>query len=743
VITVGDVQERERISHMWQFIMRSVLLMMLGMLSLVAQQANAEGRRVALLIGNQDYRNVAQLANPHNDVTLLAGALREAGFETVETALDLDLSGMQKALRDFEDKADGAGVALIYYSGHGMEMNGVNYMIPVDAALKSDRDVEDETIALGRLERSLAGASRLKLVILDACRDNPFAATMARSVATRSLSRGLAKTEPDNPDMLVAYASRAGTVALDGDKGNSPFAIALARYLVEPGLDIRIALGKVRDAVVAMTDHQQEPFVYGSLGGAEISLNVGQLNISIGGDGAGQSAARDWENVRDVADADILKAFIAKYGSDPVYRMLAERKLADLERSAATPADVEKDAFVWEALKGSSDAAALKRFIELYPQSRFRGEAEIEIAALQPADKLGRSLTPARKDCYMAAAEAGAIAGYGGVEFGRIDPSRAMTACAQAVNESPDDGMLVDFLARTQEAGKNYDEAKRNYEKASALGNLYAMTNLGWMYVYGNGVSKDEERGRKMVEEAARAGNAFAQASLGWVYRQGLAGAQKDAGLAAKWYRQAATQGYPAAMSAMGWLYREGFGVEQNYVTSLDWYKKAATAGDSNAISSLGFAYQSGIGAARNYTEAAAWFQKGAARGDPYSMVSLAVLYDAGRGVKQDYTQARYWYEKAADAGNAVAMMGLARLYDKGLGIRIDAKAAARWAVAAVQTGNVAARASLKETPERYSLEFRKEIQAILADRGVYAGPFDGDFGAATRTAIDKLLAKS
>ncbi len=720
-----------------------VRILLLGLVfgTLALADAFAAGGRVALLIGNQNYQNVSSLANPHSDIALMASALKEAGFDSVETVEDVNLRGLQLALRNFEDQADGADVALVYYSGHGMEMNGRNYMIPVDAVLKSDRDVEDETMELSRLQRSLEGARRLKLVILDACRDNPFSATMTRTIGTRSLGKGLAKVEPEAPNMLVAFASRAGTVALDGEGVNSPFALALAKYLVEPGLDIRIALGKVRDAVIELTNRQQEPFVYGSLGGSRVVLNIKEVNINLDG-GSGQStAAADWENIRDLADSELLSAFLERHGSDPVYRILAEKKMKMLEETQKTGSQ-RPDDIAWEAVRGSSDPSAYLRFLERYPNSAHRRAAELEVTALQPAAVAGQSaLSPARRDCYLMAAEPGAVVGYSGVTFKRIDPQRALTACAQAVNENPDDGMLVDFLARAQDAGKSYEEAKLNYEKAAALGNMYAMTNLGWFYIYGTGVAPDGPRGRSLFEEAAKAGNPFAQNSLAWLYREGRGGLDKDPAQALKWYKQAAEQGFSLAMTALGHIYREGDGVDQNYVTSLNWYQKAAEAGDIDAMSALGFAYQNGLGAPKDYGVAKSWFEKAAQAGDAYAMASLGFLYDAGRGAKddykkQDYVQARYWYEKAAEAGNAYAMTNLARIYDKGFGIKPDAKEAARWAIGAIESGSDAQLQALLRTPDNFTVEFRQEIQRYLEGKGLYEGPIDGDFGTATLDAL-------
>src|SRR6202030_473490 len=163
-----------------------------------------------------------------------------------------------------------AEIAIVYYAGHGIEVDGVNYLIPIDARLARDFDVEAETVSLDRLLRAIEAARRLRLVILDACRENPFAQSMRRS--SRAVGRGLARVEPAAPDTLVAFAAKAGSIASDGDGANSPFTAALLKHLATPGLDIRLALGRVRDEVRETTRSRQEPFVYGSLGGRTVSI---------------------------------------------------------------------------------------------------------------------------------------------------------------------------------------------------------------------------------------------------------------------------------------------------------------------------------------------------------------------------------------------------------------------------------------------------------------------------------------
>jgi uncharacterized caspase-like protein len=237
----------------------------------LACQAATASTRVALVIGNSQYRNVPQLANPDNDAAAFAQTLKQAGFDVVDARHDLTGADMRRALRDFGDKARNADMAVIYYAGHGIEVEGTNYLIPVDAALQRDTDVYDEAVSLDRVLVAVESAKRLRLVILDACRDNPFNKTM-KKVSMRSVGRGLAKVEPTSPNTLIAYAAKAGSTAADGDSKNSPFTDALVRHIATPGLDVRKAFGFVRDDVLKVTNNRQEPYVYGSLGGEDVPL---------------------------------------------------------------------------------------------------------------------------------------------------------------------------------------------------------------------------------------------------------------------------------------------------------------------------------------------------------------------------------------------------------------------------------------------------------------------------------------
>ncbi|UPK02861.1 caspase family protein [Bradyrhizobium sp. 170] len=230
--------------------------------------APAGPRKVALIVGNGAYRNVAPLANPPHDAKLIASTFRELGFATVTVAPDLSRDKFFATLHEFGMEAEKADWAVVYYAGHGMEIGGVNYLIPVDARLKADSDAETQAVALEQVIASVAGARKLRLVMLDACRDNPFEKTMQRTIALKLVNRGFSNIEPE-AGFMVAYAAKHGETALDGDAANSPFATVLARVIKEPKIEVRKLFDIVRDDVWKATNRTQQPFTYGSLPGRE------------------------------------------------------------------------------------------------------------------------------------------------------------------------------------------------------------------------------------------------------------------------------------------------------------------------------------------------------------------------------------------------------------------------------------------------------------------------------------------
>ena len=228
-------------------------------------------QRVALVIGNANYDHVPVLANPLNDASAVGDALGRLGFE-VTRLKNADESTLRRKLGQFRRAANAAEMAVVFYAGHGMEVNNFNFLVPTDARLLSNADVEFEAVPLDLVEKAVKGASHLSLIILDACRDNPFITKMRQDDVNRSIGRGLARMEPSRRNMLIAYAAEEGQVADDGKGGHSPFTEALLAHVEEPGLEVGLMFRKVRDFVDEASNGDQIPAIYSSLSSEGVYL---------------------------------------------------------------------------------------------------------------------------------------------------------------------------------------------------------------------------------------------------------------------------------------------------------------------------------------------------------------------------------------------------------------------------------------------------------------------------------------
>jgi uncharacterized caspase-like protein len=376
-------------------------------------------KRIALVIGISKYQNVPQLANPVRDASSMADVFKQANFDQVDLRNDLSVVDMRRAIREFAASAQDADLAVVYYAGHGIEVNGTNYLIPADAKLASDFDVEDETVSLDRILQALDPARRLRLVMLDACRDNPFAKTMKRSIGSRSIGRGLAKIEPTTTDTLIAFAAKAGAVASDGDSGHSPFATALMKYIAAPGLDLRIAFGKVRDDVLKSTGNRQEPFVYGSLGGDTVALvpqTPAPVAVAPPPVDPNAEARRDYEFAAQIGTKVAWASFLSAH-PDGLYANLARAasdKLDAAEQASARAAEAQRKADEQAKQKADDfrrqlEAQAAKQAEETKKQMSEQAKKDLEAARQQIAEQAKLQLDDARRqasDAQKLAADA-------------------------------------------------------------------------------------------------------------------------------------------------------------------------------------------------------------------------------------------------------------------------------------------------------------------------------------------------
>lgn len=225
----------------------------------------AEGKRVALVIGNAGYQHASDLRNPRNDAQDVGAALKKVGF-TVIYGFDLGQIEMGRIIQDFASALDGAAVGVFFYAGHGIQINGVNYLVPVDSRMDSEHSPDFELIRIDLVQRVMESRRRTNILFLDACRDNPLARNLARAMGTRSASigRGLAATE-SGIGTLVSFSTQPGNVALDGAGRNSPYARALALHLAREGSDIADMLINIRRDVIKSTNYRQVPWEHSAL----------------------------------------------------------------------------------------------------------------------------------------------------------------------------------------------------------------------------------------------------------------------------------------------------------------------------------------------------------------------------------------------------------------------------------------------------------------------------------------------
>lgn len=351
----------------------------------------AWAKRAALIIGNGDYRVGGLLSNPTNDAQLVEIALRKARFDVVEAKRNLGIAGMRQALRRFQSLADGAEVAIIYFAGHGVEAAGANWLLPVDAELSHERDLEYEAIRLDLALQALAGAS-MRILALDACRNNPFGRSWRGS--TRSVGRGLRQLETD--DVLVLFAAGPGQVANDGEGTNSPFATALANRLPEAGVAIQLLGGLVRDDVLKATSGAQRPYVSASITGQPFYLMP-----------AAQPADQAfWNAVKDSRDAGVIGNYLTKFPQGTfadTARVMLDQFKTERERSEAV-AVREAELAKAEEAKRRAEAQQMeaKQKAEAARQSEELKKAQDELS------KAREALASAQRE--KAAAEKAAVA---------------------------------------------------------------------------------------------------------------------------------------------------------------------------------------------------------------------------------------------------------------------------------------------------------------------------------------------
>ncbi len=309
------------------------------LLPLVFSLPAAAEKRVALVVGNSNYAQVGTLANPANDANDISTALKSAGFEVI-LGLDVDKREFDTKVRNFADLLEDADVAIFFYAGHGLQVSGRNYLIPVDARLQGERDLDFDAVNLDFIlkQMELGRADKTNIVFLDACRDNPFTRNLARSMGTRSASIGKGLAQVDTGvGTFISYSTQPGNVALDGTGRNSPFTAALAKHVREPGHNLTSVMIQVRKDVLAATGGKQVPWDHSALTGEfyfQQTAVPGQRSATgAGADSDVQERMRSLEDeIKKKSDAEQTSNIVALAQARERLRQLQEANQADQQK---------------------------------------------------------------------------------------------------------------------------------------------------------------------------------------------------------------------------------------------------------------------------------------------------------------------------------------------------------------------------------------------------------------------------
>ncbi len=505
--------------------------------SKAVRRTSPDQKRVALVIGNSDYKDMP-LKNPAHDADDIAKALRELGF-IVQTKLNVNQQKMEDAVREFVREIQNGDVGLFYFSGHGVQVSGENYLIPVAASIETETDCRYKAVnaglILGKMEES---KNRINICILDACRNNPFK-------GFRSMSKGL--TMMDAPvGTFIAYATAPGSVAADGTHRNSPYAKHLMQAIKKRDLGIEQVFKEVLREVRKETDGKQIPWTASSLHD-DFYFNPAP-SIS--------SSERPADRGKTENEPELIKLREAE-------------KAAALERERLEKAKREHELEIARLREAEKMAALEKQKLQKDRLERKRRERELELTELRETQRL-------------AAMEKERLEKEKQELLARISSRKPTTILSSQDREEAERIRVAYEKDKRHSYFYNDPKVLKRFRQAAEQGDIFGQNNLGWLYQHGFGVSKDNEEAVKWYRKAADQGDSDAQMNLGRMYLHGL-GISKDNVEGMKWYRKAADQGDAKAQYFMGTAYLLGNGVPQDYEEAAKWYKKAADQGNVEA----------------------------------------------------------------------------------------------------------------------------------------------------------------
>ena len=584
-------------SNVWA----ATALLVAFVLAFASLPAAAESR-LALVIGNGAYKSVPALANPPNDAQDVAAALKSLGFK-VALETDLDLAAMQRAIREFAAQSADADVSLFYYAGHGLQLAGRNYLVPVDAELRTLNDIAAKTVALDPVLAEFGKGNGSHLVFLDACRNNPFAGGVTPQAP------GLARVGK-LPGFFITFATQPDNVAFDGGGRNSPFATALLGHIATPGADISSMMIAVRNDVFAATGGQQIP--------ADESLLTKQVYF------AGSAASEEtletqlWRLAGKDRDPNLLQAYLDRYPDGP-HAEDVRSLLGGAGKAVATTgqSQAEIESVLWAVARSERRATLAELYLARYPNGAHVDDAKALIESLKAAEQ--ESSSPENACERLATHPHDATASLNGVEINALtkNAAAAVEFCSQAAEAHPEVAHYTALLARATYAAGRTDEALALYRKAADANDVRAMVSLGLMLESGDHAPKDPKAAFALYAKAAERGSADGALDL--------------------------------AVALI-----RGKGIDVDIPRAIALLQKASDGGSARATYDLAALVASGVGG-KPAAEALALFRRAGAEGYPQGYRAAAVLLDEGRGAPKNPSAAAddLLRAVAADGGEA------------------------------------------------------------------------------------------
>ena len=697
--------------------MRSLLHQAAVLLLIALLSTTAQARRLALVIGNDHYAHASALENARNDASAVAQAFQKAGF-TVSQHQDLGRDALFSAVESFALGVAKDDEVVVFYAGHGVQIDAAPYLLPTDIRASTARQVARDALPLESLLTDLSKA-RYALIVIDACRNNPFASQAIRSLGPNT---GLQPIEPPE-GMAVIFSAGRGQAALDNlgrtdTERHGVFTREFLRQMQAPGVPVRDLLLKVRDAVeqqAASVNHKQRP--------ALIDESRGQFYFypPVAKPAPGRDAPRGnealavevayWNSVKESTGPQELELYLRRYPQGQFADLAQARlqRLKPVSAQTAAAAASASSASASPAPSGPGDSEA-RRLLALANKGNAAAMASLGVLYVTGRNGLPRS-DEQGVAWYRRGVEGGsgrAMARLGFMyERGRGGLKQDYREALRLYRAGIDlgDGLAMLILGDWYSVGRgeiarDAVQALAWYRQAAQAGESQAMANIGVMYDLGRGgLARDDAQAQAWWRRAADAGNGMAMSFIGSLYENGRGGMPKDDVQAVAWYRKGADARDGRAMTTLGTAYAAGRGgLPRDDVQAVEWHRKAIDAGAPRALVNMGFMMEAGRGGLpKDEAGALALYRKAAEQSDSGGMNALGNMYANGRGgLPKDDAQALAWYRKAADLGSAPGMFNLAAMLAAGRGgVAPDLAAARRWYELAAALGNGNAKTEL------------------------------------------------